>query len=346
MSNYRLSDVVYLPINRSREFYPFAFLSEKVNKWITIIFASLLFLLVFSRYLPDILVFVAEIIEVNVVLQYPDTKLINLLGLTLLLDLLIWFLMIIAVIYFSFISNPNIEFYKLSPFLFWAIISLSEIIAGNIISGFPDATKDSKRQLLFIFSNIVKTISVFLFFILSWKYWKNVFWKFLEKPHNIFLFIIVLCFFYFYVSSHFDEINSKKESGTNQDNLEKLYANGDSTFKIFFIIVIVVLGVLFEEIVFRFAIFQIFGRRNALFAIIISSLFFATLHHNSLLADKFINNETAYNVNDIGKHYKLLLPYFFIGLLFANYYVFNDYVLIYSIVAHSIHNGFVLTKIQ
>ncbi len=223
---------------------------------------------------------------------------------------------------FFLINTKNIWYWKNFSFLFTEAL---------------DFTNKEHQQIVLIkinqFINLwFKLLFVFVFCFLN----KNKIIQKMQKIKDKFLsfvpFIIFIIFFvllfYFYLNSKIISPNFNLSS-TNQLLNEHGYSLSSQTGKVFFIFSLVIMAPIWEELVFRYTFFAIFGRKRVNWAIFFSVFWFAFSHYHK---QDFENNNLSSALQKIFNGY--LSVYLYMSFLLVFVYWFYNLNLIYPILLH------------
>ena len=197
--------------------------------------------------------------------------------------------------------------YRFLPFIFLAFINLLWIIflstdlfqtaflnfdflfSDNLIAKINlEAYQSIARSLSINFlANLVKLTFLFVFLFLNFQLIKKSLSYLFQKQNTrilfFFVFMIGINLFHFTDESELTKMfkfNLQDETSTNQTALNQTMDNSSSFGQHYWYASRIILTPFWEELIYRYAVFAIFGRKRIFWALIFSVFFFTVIHYH------------------------------------------------------------------
>ena len=211
------------------------------------------------------------------------------------------FTLLIAFLGVVFLYQDRLFALRFLPLVFWAIINfffqafheyfpLQLVNNFGFLFSFELAQKVSNNEYLFLgksivwtfFRNCIRTVLLLFFLFLNFDVIKKVFLN-TWKDKNLTLLSFFLLLMVFNIVNHgttFGFFANSKVISQNQRSINAVLNSSSYFHSLFYYFAIVVITPFWEELIFRYALFAVFGRRNVFWAVAFSIFLFATIHYS------------------------------------------------------------------
>lgn len=284
-------------------------------------------------------------------------------------------LLLIALFFVVFYVYKDKTFaYKFLPFVFLAFVNLLSFVfliyfKENLLLSFrflfsesltakirlildQDAIATPKEanfyrniaeNIVFSFyTSIIKFIFLFILLTVNFaRIKKTLLDLFRNRPTTLlffFLFVIAINLINFSangVTTQQLSTDSNTETSTNQSAIQQIITNSSGFNRSYYYVGLLVLAPLWEETIFRYAIFAIFGRKRVVWAIVFAVFFFTVIHYSP---EDFRDIETSF-VGFVEKIFSpRLFAYIYGSIILTSLFWFYDLNLFFPIFFHFMWN--------